>query len=134
MAGSGGDRHTALMQVFLVEDSAVIRKRLADLVASVPGAEICGEAASAEAAIREILATRPDVVVLDFALESGSGFDVLRAVHPQAPRIDFYLLSNFSAAPYRTLARTLGARDFFDKSDEFERVRDVIRERTLCMP
>ena len=122
------------MQVFLVEDSAVIRKRLADLVASVPGAEICGEAASAEAAIREILATRPDVVVLDLSLASGTGFDVLRAVHPREPQIDFYLLSNFSAAPYRALAGRLGARGFFDKSDEFERVREVIRERTLCKP
>jgi two-component system, NarL family, response regulator DevR len=134
MGGARRRRDTSVMQVFLVEDSPLIRERLVALLESVPGAQICGHAESAEAAVREILATRPDVVVLDLSLAGGTGFDVLRAVHPRAPQIDFYLLSNFSAAPYRALAGRLGARGFFDKSDEFERVRDVIREKTLCMP
>jgi DNA-binding NarL/FixJ family response regulator len=121
------------MQVFLVEDSPLIRKRLVALLETVPGARICGYAATADAAVHDILATRPEVVVLDLALESGTGFDVLRAVHPQAPQIDFYLLSNFSAAPYRELAARLGARGFFDKTNEFGRVRDVIAARTACV-
>lgn len=107
----------------------MVRARLVDLLDAVPGAEVVGEAAQADSAIRAILATRPDVVVLDLNLGEGSGFDVLRAVHPQAPEIDFYLLSNFAADPYRQLASRLGARDFFDKSKEFERVRDIIRQR-----
>jgi DNA-binding NarL/FixJ family response regulator len=55
---------------------------------------------------------------------------VLRAVCERAPEIDFYMLSNFAADPYRQLAARLGARAFFDKSKEFERVRDLIAERT----
>jgi DNA-binding NarL/FixJ family response regulator len=133
MGGARKARHTALMQVFLVEDSSLIRERLVALLESVPGARVCGHAESAAAAVREILATRPDVVVLDLALEKGTGFDVLRAVHPRAPQIEFYLLSNFSAAPYRALARRLGARDFFDKTDEFGRVREVIAARAACI-
>lgn len=117
------------MQVFLVEDSAPIRDRLVGMLERLPGVTVLGHASDAEAAIRDILAARPDVVVLDVALASGSGFDVLRAVHPQAPQIDFYLLSNFSAFPYRQLAATLGACDFFDKSNEFERVCDLIAQR-----
>jgi len=132
MGGAGGWRHTARMQVFLVEDSPLIRSRLLELLESVPGARVCGHAESAHAAVREILAARPDVVVLDLALKSGTGFDVLRAVHPQAPRIDFYLLSNFSASPYRALASRLGARGFFDKTDDFARVREVIAARAAC--
>ena len=37
------------------------------------------------------------------------------------------MLSNFAADPYRQLAERLGARDFFDKSREIERVRDAHR-------
>lgn len=120
------------MQVFLVEDSAPVRDRLIAMLAEVPGVELVGHAASAESAVREILATRPDVVVLDVSLAGGSGFDVLRAVHPQAPQIEIYLLSNFAAFPYRQLAANLGARDFFDKTREFERVREVIAERAAA--
>jgi DNA-binding NarL/FixJ family response regulator len=117
------------MQIFIVEDSPLVRARLVDILDAVPGAKVVGEATRADAAIRDILATRPDVVVLDLNLAEGSGFDVLRAVHHQAPEIDFYMLSNFAADPYRQLAERLGARDFFDKSKEFERVRDIIVQR-----
>ncbi len=117
------------MQVFIVEDSPPVRARLVDMIGSIPGANVIGQASQAQAAIRDILSIRPDVVVLDLNLGEGSGFDVLRAVCPQAPEIDFYMLSNFSADPYRQLAGRLGARDFFDKSKEFARVRDIIAGR-----
>ena len=117
------------MQVFLVEDSPQVRERLTALLNEMPGTQVLGHAADADDAIRDILAARPDVVLLDVALATGSGFDVLRAVRPEAPAIDFYLLSNFAAYPYRQLAETLGARGFFDKTHEFERVRDAIAGR-----
>jgi DNA-binding NarL/FixJ family response regulator len=73
------------------------------------------------------------VVVLDLSLAGGtSGFEVLRAVSRQAPEIDIYMISNFVAEPYRELAERLGARDFFDKSRELERVRSVIAERAAA--
>jgi DNA-binding NarL/FixJ family response regulator len=117
------------MQIFIVEDSPMVRARLVDMLGSVPGASVIGEASQAKAAIGQILAARPDVVVLDVNLAEGSGFDVLRAVCPRAPEIDFYMLSNFAADPYRQLAERLGAREFFDKSKEFGRVRDLIAQR-----
>jgi DNA-binding NarL/FixJ family response regulator len=121
------------MQIFLVEDSAPVRERLTEMLQGLPDTQVLGHAAEAEGAIREILAGAPDVVLLDISLAAGSGFDVLRAVRPQAPQIDFYFLSNFAAYPYRQLAETLGARGFFDKSKEFERVREVIAERVRDM-
>jgi two-component system, NarL family, response regulator DevR len=120
------------MQVFLVEDSPLVRERLIALLDGVPGTKVLGHAGEADAAIRDILAAKPDIVVLDVALGSGSGFDVLRAVHPAAPEIDFYLLSNFAAYPYRELADRLGAKGFFDKTNEFERVREVIAARAAA--
>ena len=118
------------MEIFLVEDSAPIRERLAAMLGGIPGATLVGEAADADAAIREILATRPDIVVLDLGLAGGtSGFDVLRAVRPQAPEIDFYMLTNSAADPSRQLAERLGACDFFDKSRELGRARELIAQR-----
>jgi DNA-binding NarL/FixJ family response regulator len=117
------------MQVFLVEDSVMVRERVAAMLEATPSARLAGHAADAESAIRDILAGSPDVVLLDISLADGSGFDVLRAVRPQAPQIDFYVLSNVSSYPYRQLAGTLGARGFFDKSTEFERVRELLAAR-----
>ena len=120
------------MQVFLVEDSAAIRSRIAAMLEATPNAELSGHAADADGAIRDILSGAPDLVLLDISLASGSGFDVLRAVRPQAPEIDFYVLSNVSAYPYRQLADALGARGFFDKSTEFERALELIAARAAA--
>ena len=118
------------MDIFLVEDSDAVRERLAEMLGAIPGARVVGDAARADDAIARILAARPEVVVLDLNLAEGtSGFDVLRAVCPRAPEVHFYLLSNFSADPYRQLALRLGARGFFDKSHDLERVRRTLAER-----
>ncbi len=118
------------MQIFLVEDSAPVRARLSEMLGAIPGATLVGSAANADDAIREILCLRPQVVVLDLSLAGGSsGFDVLRTVRNAAPEIDFYMLSNYAADPYRQLAERLGACDFFDKSRELDRVRDLIAQR-----
>ncbi len=123
-------RHTAGMNIFLVEDSGPVRERLAAMLSAIPGATLVGTAEQADAAIRGILTARPEVVVLDISLSGGSsGFDVLRGVRNVAPDIDFYMLSNFAAEPYRQLAQRLGAREFFDTSKEFDRVRQLIATR-----
>lgn len=120
---------TPAMRVFVVEDSPVVCERLQEMVADIEGACAIGAATGAEAAIASILSAQPDVVVLDLRLAQGSGLDVLRALRAQAPAISVYMLSNFSAAPYRRLAARLGALDFFDKSTEFERVRETLTAR-----
>jgi len=119
-----------MQTVYVVEDAPLVRERLIEMLAGTPGARVVGAAAGADEAIRGILARHPDVVLLDLRLAQGNGLDVLRAVHGIAPEIDFYMLSSFTAEPYRQLAARLGARDFFDKASDFERVRDIIAARS----
>ena len=123
------------LDVFLVDDSAPVRERLVAMLAALAGVCVVGEAEAAAEAIRAILACRPQVVLLDLQLAQGSsGFEVLRTVHPQAPEIDFYMLSNFSTPAYRRSAGDLGARGFFDKTQEFGRLMDLLAERARRAP
>lgn len=118
-----------MQDIYLVEDSGIVRQRLEALLADLPQTRVVGHASGAREAISDILAKRPDVVLCDLNLAEGTGFDVLRALSAQAPEIECYMLSNFATQPYRRLAAELGARDFFDKSNEFERVRDLVASR-----
>jgi two-component system response regulator DevR len=113
-------------KVFLVEDAALLRTRVEGMLAAIPGARIVGHAADAESAIRGILAERPDAVVLDIQLAEGNGFDVLRALRARAPEIQVYVLTNFASDAYRQATARLGASGFFDKTNEFERLRDAL--------
>ena len=113
------------MKVFLVEDAPLLRERLTALIGSV-GASTIGHAEGAREAIDGILAARPDVVVLDLHLKEGNGFDVLRAVRKAAPGIAFFVLTNHPHEGYRASAERLGARGFFDKTAEFEKLRQAL--------
>lgn len=124
---------TAPPRVFFVEDSAAVRERL-EALGRVAGGVTGGHATTAADAIRGILACMPDLVLLDLQLGEGSGFDVLRAVQRVAPQIPIYVVTNHDTPPNRELARRLGARGFFDKTNEFEQVRAAIAARAARPP
>jgi len=119
-----------VLKIFLVDDSAPVRQRIEAMLAGIAGTRIIGHAGEALAAVRDILAGQPDVVVLDLKLGAASGFEVLRALRDAGSRAEVYMLSNFATTAYRRRAEQLGARAFFDKSTEFEHLRDAIAARS----
>ena len=118
------------LHVYLVEDSPVLVRRLLELLHRKPELHVIGQSNRAETAISEISALKPDLVITDIALESGSGFDVLKAFWARnvTHRPVFFMFSNLCTAPYREAARRFGAERFFDKSaDLFEMLKAVCR-------
>jgi DNA-binding NarL/FixJ family response regulator len=114
-----------LSTVFIVDDSAPIRTRLAEML-STGSFQVVGEAANATDAIAGIRSTHPDSVLLDLNLGTQQGLDVLRAIHPGSPEIAFVVLTNHSGSQYRKACTEAGAAHFLDKSTEIDRVTDVL--------
>ena len=107
------------LQVYLVEDSPIAQRFLGSAIAAV-GAELDGCSDDAQAAIADVFALQPDLILIDISLASGSGFDVLKALHehnlvPDAMKV---VLTNHADAECRNLSLRLGADRFFDKSSE----------------
>jgi DNA-binding NarL/FixJ family response regulator len=115
-------------KVFIVDDLPAMRERLFELMVDVGGVDVVGDAGTPADAIAGILRTRPDCVLLDYQLDRGTGLDVLRAVHPQAPDIIFVVLTNHANPQYCRACLDAGARFFFDKSTEFGRIKSVIAQ------
>jgi len=113
-------------RVYLVEDSEILRKRVEAMLATIPGMTFVGYAAGAATAAKEIAALRPDAVILDIHLAEGTGFDVLRALRHGNVETAVFVLTNFASEAYRATAESLGARALFDKSTEFERLREAV--------
>jgi DNA-binding NarL/FixJ family response regulator len=114
--------------VFIVDDSPVVRDRLAALIAELPNVEVVGQADIAFEAIYSIRRLRPAVVVLDISMPGGSGMYVLETVKKDRPVPVVIMLTNFAHEQYRQKCLQLGADYFFDKSTEFERVTEVLRQ------
>lgn len=115
-------------EVFIVDDLPSMRERLRELVGDLPGVLVVGDAGTPADAISGILATHPACVLLDYQLIGGTGVDVLHAVHGQTPDTVFVVLTNHPDPQYRRACMAAGADYFFDKSTEFDRIGDVIRQ------
>ena len=113
------------INVFLADDSELIRSRIAQILqghAPAHAMTVVGQAGNPQDCIDAILATRPDVVVLDIQLKGGSGLEVLRAVRDVAPATQFVIFSHHSSAGYRDLYLREGAACFLDKNSEFDQL------------
>ena len=125
---------TSPTRVYIVEDSAAIRARLAEMLSRMESVRVVGEADSAREAVAGILNARPDSVLLDLNLMGRTGIDVMKSVRPKAPEIVFVVLTNHAEPQYRRAATQAGASYFLDKSREFDRVREVIAEIAATRP
>jgi DNA-binding NarL/FixJ family response regulator len=116
---SRGMQHTAFpIRVFLADDSALSRRRVAEML-TAQGMVVAGQAETPESSVSGILATQPDVVVLDVQFEKGTGMQVLQAVLKTTQTIPFIILSNHAEPAYRARYLAAGALRFLDKSSEF---------------
>jgi DNA-binding NarL/FixJ family response regulator len=115
------DGRTWVMKVFLVEDSLAIRERLRYMVGAA-GSEVVGEASGEAEAVAGVTATRPDLVVLDLCLASGSGVEALKRIKDGYPALRVVVLTNHVDPQYRKRCDELGADYFLDKSKEFSKL------------
>lgn len=113
------------IKVFLADDSQQIRERVNALLGAAH-MDVVGEGATPETCIDGILASHPDVVVLDVQLEGGSGLQVLKAVRTADPGVAFVVFSNNSAPAYRKRYLGEGAVRFLDKSAEFDQLAQAV--------
>ena len=116
------------IRVFLVEDSVLIRERLAEGLASGGEIEIVGYADTEAASIRALQDAVCDVVILDLNLKQGNGLTVLQSVRGRCPKPPpvIIVFTNFASSHYRKKSVEYGADYFFDKGRDYDRVRDVI--------
>ena len=120
---------TSPLKVFLADDSSLVRERLVAMLAEVPGIEIVGHAEDAFSALEAISILKPDVVVLDIYMPgSVTGMYVLERMRNERHAPLIIMLTNYSYEQYKKRCLAAGAAYFFDKSNEFERVPEVLLE------
>jgi DNA-binding response OmpR family regulator len=108
------------LRVFIADDSRPIADMLTELLSSPGRIDVIGVGETESAAIDAIRSLRPDVVILDLQLKSGSGTNVIRAVRASAELSGVRLMvpSNHTSPQLRAGCMQLGADDYFDKVKE----------------
>ncbi|MDP2369082.1 response regulator [Rhodoferax sp.] len=120
------------MNILLVDYSRVVRDRLRSLIATLPNTVVVAQADTEDAARQHLQTHRPELVVIDPQLRSGSGFSVISHVKSEHPRVTIMVLTNMVYPEYRAKCEGLGAHYFFDKSKETAAF--VAQLARLCTP
>ncbi len=118
------------MKVFIVEDSPAVLERLQDMVREIADVELVGDAGTYATAVAGIIATRPDVSILDIKLADGggSGIDVLDRVRRDLPVMKAIVLSNYVTPQHLKASADAGAEYFLDKSSDSDRIPGILEQ------
>jgi DNA-binding NarL/FixJ family response regulator len=88
------------MRILLVDDHAVVRSGIRQILQDTCAPEEIGEAADAGEALRAIYESDWDLVFLDIRLPGRSGIEVLRQIKANKPGLPVLILSTYPESQY----------------------------------
>jgi DNA-binding NarL/FixJ family response regulator len=118
---------TSPVKVVLVDDHAVIRAGLEQLLAGTDDIEVVGAAANGAEALEVVRAIRPDVVLMDLQMPEVDGVAATRAIMAENLGVDVLVLTSFSDSERIIAALDAGAVGYLLKDADPEDVLNGIR-------
>lgn len=116
-----------MIRLMLVDDQTLVRSGIRGLLALTEDIEVVGEASDRDAAVPVILATHPDVVLLDVRMPGCSGIEVLKTLKRADRLPPTILLTTFDDDEALLEGMRAGARGFLLKDISLERLAEAIR-------
>jgi two-component system OmpR family response regulator len=104
------------LNIFIVEDSVVIRDQLVALLARIDDVSIVGYAETEEDALILIDNCKPDLILLDISLRKGNGINVLKKLNKTSTTYPIVAMLTNMSDRYRDMSFELGADAYFDKT------------------
>lgn len=115
------------IRVVIVDDHAILRSGLSRVLSAEPDIEVVGEAASADRAVFEALASKPDVIVMDVVMPGKSGIEGVPAVLQAVPGVKVLMLSMQDDPRYVREAFEVGASGYVLKEAADTEVVGAVR-------
>jgi DNA-binding NarL/FixJ family response regulator len=115
------------VRIVLADDHPVVRGGLVALLATIADLEVVGEAADGEAAVREVVATRPDVAIVDIRMPRLDGIETTRRIRAAAPTTAVLILTMYDDDETVFTAMQAGAQGYLLKGAAQEEITGAIR-------
>ena len=117
-----------MLRILIVDDHAIVRQGLKQIVAEEFEPAVLGEAGSAQALVEAVRDQEWDVVVLDINLPDQSGLEVLRQVKELRPTLPVLILSIHPEEQYAVRALKSGASGYLTKESAPEELIAAMRK------
>ncbi len=109
---------TDLIRVLLVDDQALMRMGFAMVLDAEEDLEVVGEAGDGAAALIQVEALAPDVVLMDVRMPGMNGIDATKQIVAKHPEVRVLVLTTFDLDEYAFAALRAGASGFLLKDTE----------------
>src|SRR5262245_36125148 len=107
-----------LLRVLLVDDHAIVRRGVRNLLADAFSRSAFGEAEHPHASMAPLEGQRWDVVLLDISLPGRGGMDLLKEVKRLYPQLPVLVLSMHPEAQYAARVLRAGAAGYVTKGSD----------------
>src|SRR6266700_5412758 len=114
-------------RVLLVDDHAVVRYGIAQLINREPDLMVCGEEEDAAKALTAIGKLKPDLVIADISLKDSSGLELMRNIKAQQSKLPVLVVSGHDETVYAEVAFRAGALGYLMKQEALEKIIAAIR-------
>jgi DNA-binding NarL/FixJ family response regulator len=114
-------------RVLLVDDHAVVRYGIAQLINQQSDLVVCGEEEDAAKALSAIDRLKPDIVIADISLKDSSGLELMRNIKAQYAGLPVLVVSAHDESVYAEIAFRAGALGYLMKGDALEKVLTALR-------
>lgn len=122
-----GEQTDHRKRILLVDDHAVVRFGIAQLINRQSDLVVCGEAEDGSRAMAAIEALSPDLVIADITLKDSSGLELMRNLKARYPRLPVLVVSVHDEAIYAEIAFRAGALGYLMKQEALEKTLVAIR-------
>ena len=103
------------IQVLCIDDSALIRSILKEIINSQPDMEVVGEAGDGETALETLRSTTADVVIMDIRMPGINGVETSQMLLKREPRTRIVFFSLYDNPDYVSRALEMGASGYILK-------------------
>jgi len=114
-------------KILIVDDHAVLRDGLTEMINHSKELRVCGEASSAEEALDLIRDCKPDLVLVDLSLPGISGMDLVKTLKSRYPSVKSLVLSMHEESLYAARSIRAGAKGYIMKRQVAREVQAAIR-------
>lgn len=118
-----------MTSVLIVDDQALIRTALRELLGHEPGITVAGEAVHGREAVALASSLRPDVVLMDIRMPEMDGIAATAAIcaDPALAEVRVLILTTFEEDEHLVAALRAGASGFIGKGAEPEEIVRAVR-------
>src|SRR5215211_9532427 len=106
-----------MTRILIADDHDVVRSGVRAILETQAGWEVVGEAGNGKDAVDQALATRPDIVVLDYGLPVMNGIEATRQIRTRVPGTEVLIFTMHDTVTQVREVLEAGARGFLLKSD-----------------